>query len=48
MVRAEGWTFLILITLDHWKKHFREKNYIENYFCLLKSTKTTKTTSQKC
>ena len=35
----------ILIILDRWKRHFREKNYIENYFYLLKSTKTT---SQKC
>ena len=39
---------LILITLDRWKRYFREKNYIENYFYLLKSTKSTKTTSQKC
>ena len=31
-----------------WKRHFRGKNYIENYFYLLKSTKRTKTTSQKC
>ena len=37
--------FLILITLDRWKRHFRVKNYIENYFYLLKSTKIT---SQKC
>ena len=43
-----GRKFLILITLDRWKKHFREKNYIENYFYVLKSTKSTKTTSQKC
>ena len=40
--------FLILTTLDCWKRHFREQNYIENYFYLLKSTKSTKTTSQKC
>ena len=40
--------FLILTTLDRWKRHFREQNYIENYFYLLKSTKSTKTTSQKC
>ena len=39
--------FLILTTLDRWKRHFREQNYIENYFYLLKSTKSTKTTSQK-
>ena len=39
------WKFLILITLDCWKRHFWEKNYIGNYFHLLKSTKTT---SQKC
>ena len=39
---------LILITLDCWKRHFQEKNYIENYFYLLESTKSTKTTSQKC
>ena len=43
-----GQKFFILITLDCWKRHFREKNYIENYFYLLKSTKSTKTTSQKC
>ena len=29
------------------EKVFREKNYIENYFYLLKSTKSTKTTFQK-
>ena len=40
--------FLILTTLDRWKRHFWEQNYIENYFYLLKSTKSTKTTSQKC
>ena len=44
---AEGIKILILTTLDCWKRHFREQNYIENYFYLLKSTKTTKTTSQK-
>ena len=38
---------LILITLDRWIRHFWEKNYIENYFYLVKSTKSTKTTSQK-
>ena len=43
-----GRKFLIWITLDRWKRHFREKNYIENYFYLLKSSKSTKTTSQKC
>ena len=43
-----GQKFLILITLDCWKRHFQEKNYIENYFYLLKSTKITKTASQKC
>ena len=46
-----GWgdeKLLILITLDCWKRHFWEKNYIESYFYLLKSTKSTKTTSQKC
>ena len=45
-----GWgdeKLLILITLDCWKRHFWEKNYIESYFYLLKSTKSTKTTSQK-
>ena len=26
-----GRKFLILITLDRWKRHFREKNYIENF-----------------
>ena len=46
MVGAEGTKILILTTLDYWKRHFREKNYIENYFHLLKSTKSTKTTSQ--
>ena len=40
--------FLLLITLYCWKRHFREKNDIENYFYLLKSTESTKTTSQKC
>ena len=41
-----GQKILILITLDRWKRHFREKNYIENYFSLLESTKSSKTTSQ--
>ena len=50
MIRAEvaKRKVLILITLDCWKRHFREKNYIENYFHLLKNTKSTKTTSKKC
>ena len=39
---------LILITLDRCKRHFWEKNYIKNYFYLLKKTKSNKTTSQKC
>ena len=39
---------LIMTTLDHWKRHFQEQNYIENYFYSLKSTKSTKTTSQNC
>ena len=43
-----GWKIFILIALDRWKRHFREKNYIENYFYLLKSTKSTKTTFRKC
>ena len=43
-----GQNFLILTTLDRWKRHFREQSYIENYFYLLKSTKNTKITSQKC
>ena len=43
--RLRGQTSLILITLDRWKRHFQEKNYIDNYFYSLKSTKTT---SQKC
>ena len=38
----------ILTTLDHWKRHFREQNYMKNYFYLLKSTNSTKTTSQRC
>ena len=38
---------LILLTLDRCKRHFREKNYIENYFYLLQSSKSTKTTSQQ-
>ena len=38
---------LILITLDSWKRRFWEKNYIKNYFYLLKNTKSTKTTLQK-
>ena len=46
MVGAEGTKNLI--TLDRWKRHFREKNYIENYFYFLKSTKITKIVSQKC
>ena len=46
MVGAEGTK--ILITLDRWKRNFREKNYIGNYFYLPKSTKSTETTSQKC
>ena len=41
-----GRKFLILTTLDRWKRHFREQNYIENCFYLLKSTKHTKTTSK--
>ena len=48
MVGAEGTKIFNLITLDRWKRHFREKNYIENYFYFLKNTKSTKTTSQKC
>ena len=47
MVGAEGTKNFILITLDCWKRHFREKNYIENYSYLLKSTKSAKTTSPK-
>ena len=43
-----GQIFLILINLDRWKRHFRKKRYIKNYFYLLKSTKSTKTASQKC
>ena len=39
---------ILTLNLDRWKKYFREKNYIENYFYLLKSTKSTKTTSEKC
>ena len=42
-----GRKLLILTNLDRWKRHFREQNYIENYFYLLKSTKSTKTTFQK-
>ena len=30
-----GGKFLILITLDRWKRHFREKNYIEKVLKLL-------------
>ena len=37
-----GWKFLILTTLNRWKRHFWEKNYIKNYFYLLKSTKVLK------
>ena len=44
----QGEKKFIFITLDHWKRYFQEKNYIENYFYLLKSTKSTKTISQKC
>ena len=36
-----------MVTLDRWKRHFQEKSYIENYFYLLKSTKSAKATSQK-
>ena len=42
-----GRKILILTNLDRWKRHFREQNYIENYFYLLKSTKSTKTNFQK-
>ena len=42
-----GRKFLILTILDCWKRHFREQNYIENYFYLLKRTTSTETTSQK-
>ena len=45
---AEGMNIFYLITLDCWKRHFREENCIQNYFYLLKSTKSIKTTSQKC
>ena len=43
-----GQKFLILTTLDCWKRHFQKKNYVENYFHLLKSTNSTKNASQKC
>ena len=43
-----GRKFLILTTLDCWKRHFREQKFIENYFYLPKNVKSTKTTSQKC
>ena len=36
------------MSLDRWKRHLREQNYIKNYFYLLKKTKITKTTFQKC
>ena len=42
------WNFLILTTPDSWKRHFWEQNYIENCFYVLRSTKSTKTTFQKC
>ena len=47
-LRRQIFFILITLALDHWKRHFQEENYIENYFCLLKRTKSTKTTSQKC
>ena len=47
MVGAEGRKIFDFDNLDHWKRHFQEKNYIENYFYLVKSTKSTKITSQK-
>ena len=37
-----GQKLLILITLDCWKRHFLEKNYIENSFYLLKVLKVLK------
>ena len=43
-----GQKLLILTTLDCWERHFREQNYIENYFYFIKSTKSTKSTPQKC
>ena len=43
-----GQKLLILTTLDCWERHFREQNYIENYFYFIKSTKSTKPTPQKC
>ena len=47
MVGAEGTKKFYFDTLDCWKRHFREKNYTENYSYLLKSTKSAKTTSPK-
>ena len=38
--------FFILTTLDRWKRHFREQNYIENYFYLLKVLKVLKLVSK--
>ena len=47
-LKQKNRNFLIVTTLDFWKRYFRDHNCIGNYFYLLKSTKSTKTTSQKC
>ena len=48
MAGAEGTKIFDFDNPRSLEKAFREKNYIENYFFLLKSTKSIKTTSQKC
>ena len=45
MVGVEGTKTFDFDNLVRWKRHFQEKNYIENYLYSLKSAKPT---SQKC
>ena len=47
MVGAEGTKIFDFDNARLLERLFREKNYIESYFYLLKSTKSTKTASQK-
>ena len=48
MMGAEGTKLFDFDNPRQWNRHFQEQNYIENYFYLLKSTKSTKTAYQKC
>ena len=47
MAGAEGTKIFDFDNARSLERLFREKNYIESYFYLLKSTKSTKTASQK-